>query len=78
MDTSRRLRRELFGATSEHWSLMTVYERFEQVIAFALSLTVAVVVVIAFYQLLRQVVPLVVGGPSIRSTIPCFRRCSAR
>ena len=41
---------------------MTVYERFEQVIAFALSLTVAVVVVIAFYQLLRQVVPLVVGG----------------
>lgn len=62
MDTSRPLRRELFGATSEHWSLMTAYERFEQVIAFALSLTVAVVVVIAFYQLLRHVVPLVVGG----------------
>ena len=41
---------------------MTAYERFEQVIAFALSLTVAVVVVIAFYQLLRHVVPLVVGG----------------
>ncbi len=45
-----------------HWRLMSAYERFEQLVVLALSLIIAVVIVIALIELYRQVVPLIVGG----------------
>lgn len=51
-----------FRETRDHWPLMTAYERFEQVIALALSLIVAVVIVIALIQLVIRMVPLLFGG----------------
>ena len=41
---------------------MTVYERFEQIVAIVLSFTIALVVLIALFQLLRRLLPLVLGG----------------
>ena len=48
--------------TRRYWPIMTAYERFEQIVAFLLSLVIAVVVVIALIQLLIEVMPLVLGG----------------
>lgn len=44
------------------WALMSAYERFEQLVVLALSLIIALVIVIAVVQLCRNVVPLLVGG----------------
>jgi uncharacterized membrane protein (DUF373 family) len=41
---------------------MTAYERFEQIVAILLSLIIAVVIVIALFQLLKRLLPLVLGG----------------
>ena len=41
---------------------MTAYERFEQIVAFILSLVIAVVIVIALLQLVLKVLPLLLGG----------------
>ena len=42
------------------WRLMTVYERFEQVVAITLSGLIAVVIVISLIQLIRLVFTLLV------------------
>jgi len=44
------------------WALMTLYERFEQLVAIALSLIIAVLILIALVQLYKRVLPLVLGG----------------
>ncbi len=44
------------------WALMTLYERFEQLVAIALSLIIAVLILIALVQLYERVLPLVLGG----------------
>jgi len=54
--------RALFDETRRYWRLMSVYERFEELVVYALSFVIAVVVVIALYQLFQRVLPLVVGG----------------
>ncbi|MCR4536783.1 phosphate-starvation-inducible PsiE family protein [Pseudomonas sp. 18.1.10] len=41
---------------------MSAYERFEQLVVLALSLIIALVIVIAVLQLCRNVVPLLIGG----------------
>jgi uncharacterized membrane protein (DUF373 family) len=41
---------------------MTYYERFEHVVAFILSLVIAVVIALATLQLLAQVVPMLLSG----------------
>jgi uncharacterized membrane protein (DUF373 family) len=41
---------------------MTLYERFEQIVALTPSVVIAVVIVIALVQLLHGIVPLVLGG----------------
>lgn len=51
-----------FRETRDRWPLMTMYERFEQVVALALSLIIAVVIVIALVQLVLRLLPLLVGG----------------
>ena len=48
--------------TRRYWPIMTLYERFEQLVAFVLSLVIAVVILIALLQLILRVVPLVLGG----------------
>ena len=62
MVPNRGARPRLFADTRDHWSIMTAYERFEQIVALALSLIIAIVVVIALYQLGRRTLTLVLGG----------------
>lgn len=44
------------------WALMRLYEHFEQLVAVALSLIIAVLIVIALVQLYQRLLPLVLGG----------------
>lgn len=44
------------------WALMTLYERFEQLMAIALSLIIAVLILIALFQPYERVFLLVFGG----------------
>lgn len=62
METDRNTLAGAFRETRERWPLMTVYERFEQVVALALSFIIAVVIVIALIQLVIRVLPLLIGG----------------
>lgn len=62
MPENRSSRARVFGETRDRWSLMTAYERFEQIIALILSLILGVVIVIALFQLLYEILPLVLGG----------------
>ncbi len=62
MATDHRLSARVLGETRDRWPLMTLYERFEQVVALTLSVVIAVVIVIALVQLLHGIVPLVLGG----------------
>ena len=50
------------GETRRHWPVMTFYERFEQIVALALTLVITVLIVIALVQLVIGVVPLLIGG----------------
>ena len=59
---NRGPRTRLFADTRDHWPIMTVYDRFEQIVAVALSLIISIVIVIALYQLARRTLPLVLGG----------------
>lgn len=52
----------LMKDTRRYWPLMTLHERFEHVVAFVLSLLIAMVVALALVQLLARVVPLLVAG----------------
>ena len=52
----------VFAETRRHWPLMTVYERFEQLVAILLSLITAVIIVVALIQLIIGVMPLLIGG----------------
>jgi uncharacterized membrane protein (DUF373 family) len=53
---------KLLEETRERWSIMTVYERFEQVVAIILSLVIALVIALALVQLVLHVVPLLIAG----------------
>lgn len=59
-DTDSRGR--IFRETRDRWPVMTAYERFEQIVALLLSFVIAVVIVIALFQLYRQVLPVVLSG----------------
>jgi uncharacterized membrane protein (DUF373 family) len=62
MEADRTPATGVFRETRRHWPLMTAYERFEQIVALALSLIIAVVVVMALVQLVLHVLPLLIGG----------------
>jgi uncharacterized membrane protein (DUF373 family) len=62
MDSDHRAPRSLFAETREHWPIMSVYERFEQVVAVVLSLVIATVIVLALVQLVIRVVLLLLSG----------------
>lgn len=52
----------LMRETRRYWPLMTAYQRFEHVVAFALSVIIAMLIVLALVQLFVRVVPLLVTG----------------
>lgn len=52
----------LMRETRRHWPLMTAYERFEHVVAFMLSIIIALLIVLALVQLFVRVVPLLATG----------------
>lgn len=52
----------MVSANRDRWPIMTAYERFEQIVALALSLLIAGVVVIALFQLFHRILPLMLGG----------------
>lgn len=52
----------LMQETRRYWPLMTVYERFEHVVAVVLSLVIAMVIGLAMVQLLVRIVPLLLTG----------------
>ena len=77
METDRSSVARTFRETRDRWPLMTAYERFEQVIALALSFIIAVVIVIALIQLVIRVLPLLIGGAVDILDHGCSRRCLA-
>lgn len=52
----------LLRETRRYWPVMSAYERFEQVVAFLLSLVIAMLIALALIQLLVRVVPLLLTG----------------
>ena len=62
MASKPELFRKLFMVTREQWSLMSYYERFEQVVAIMLSVVISAVVDFALVQLLVHVAPLLLSG----------------
>lgn len=62
MPSPRRSPSPLLQETREQWPLMNHYERFEHVVAFILSVVIALVIALALLQLLTRVVPLLLTG----------------
>jgi uncharacterized membrane protein (DUF373 family) len=62
MASKRRASQKLLAETREQWPLLSLYERFEQVVAIVLSLVIAVVITLALVQLLVRIVPLLISG----------------
>ena len=62
MESERTSVTRIFAETRRNWPLMTVYERFEQIVTLILSLVIVVVIGVAIVQLVIGVVPLVIGG----------------
>ena len=54
------------GNVRARWALMTLYERFERMVAIALSLIIAILILIALVQLYER--PAAGAGRSSRST----------
>ena len=62
MAIKRHASQKLLAETREQWPLMSLYERFEQLVAIVLSLVIAVVIALALAQLLIRVMPLLLSG----------------
>ena len=62
MAAKPRTSQKLLAETREQWRLLSLYERFEQVVAVVLSLVIAVVIAIALVQLTLGVLPHVLSG----------------
>jgi uncharacterized membrane protein (DUF373 family) len=62
MPSPRRSPGPLLQETREQWPLLNHYERFEHVVAFILSVVIALVIGLALLQLLTRVVPLLLTG----------------
>ena len=52
----------LMRETRRYWPLMSLYERFEHVVAFVLSVIISVLIALALVQLVSRVVPLLLTG----------------
>ena len=61
-ETTSRVSAAPFEETRSYWRLMSAYERFEQLVAVALSLMIATLVVVALFQLGYRLVTIVMSG----------------
>lgn len=52
----------LMRDTRRYWPLMTAYERFEHIVAFMLSVVIAMLIALALVQLFVRLVPLLATG----------------
>ena len=59
MAAKPRTAQKLLAEKREQWRLLSLYDRFEQVVAVVLSLIIAVVIAIALVQLILGVLPYV-------------------
>lgn len=59
---SGRLLAESWGEARRYWSVLTLYGRFESIVALVLGFIIALVIVIALTQLIIRLLPLVLGG----------------
>lgn len=50
----------LFRVEEEEWALMTFYERFEQAVAIVLSVVISLIVLLALFQLIKEVVVMLI------------------
>ncbi len=62
MENKRHAPWTLFADTRKHWPIMSLYERFEQIVAIILSLVIAVVIALALVQLVIRIVPMLLIG----------------
>ena len=62
MDSKHRTQWRFFSETRKHWPIMSIYERFEQVVAIILSLVIALVIALALLQLITRVILLLLSG----------------
>jgi len=62
MENKRHAPRKFLAETREHWPIMSVYERFEQIVAIVLSLVISVVIALALVQLVIRILPLLLSG----------------
>src|SRR6201988_494820 len=62
MESKRHAPHKFLAETREQWSIMSLYERFEQAVAIVLSLVIAVVIALALVQLVVRILPLLVSG----------------
>ena len=62
MENKRHASRKFFAETRDHWPIMSVYERFEQIVAIVLSLVISAVIALALVQLVIRIVPLLLSG----------------
>jgi hypothetical protein len=62
MAIKHNVSQKLLAETRERWSIMSLYERFEQVVAIVLSLVIAIVIALALVQLLARIAPLLISG----------------
>lgn len=62
MDDNHQAPRRFFVETRKHWPIMSVYERFEQVVAIVLSFVIAAVIALALLQLVIRVGVLLLSG----------------
>ena len=77
MENKRHAPRKFFAETREHWPIMSVYERFEQIVAIVLSLVISVVIALALLQLIIRIVPLLLSGAIDPLEHDVFRRSLA-
>jgi uncharacterized membrane protein (DUF373 family) len=62
-EAAERARVSLREELRRYWQVMTVYERFEQVVALVLSLVIAVVIVVALAELIELVIFVLLNAP---------------
>ena len=62
MANERHATRKFFSETREFWPIMSVYERFEQIVTLVLGLVISAVIALALVQLVIRVVPLLLSG----------------
>lgn len=77
MEPINKRKHRPLSETREFWGVMNFYERFEQVIALVLSAVIAVIITIALWRLVREVVVMLILGSLDPLDHKVFQGCSA-